>query len=55
MATPEPSLYSAVANDRLTWPCVLAVESVWTVESQRRAIFPIPGRGGMANDTSCEE
>ena len=22
MATPEPSLFSAVANDRSTWPCV---------------------------------
>ena len=23
MVTPEPSLYSAVANVRSTWPCVL--------------------------------
>ena len=23
MATPEPSLYSALSNDRSTWPCVL--------------------------------
>ena len=39
----------------MTWPYVWAVEPVWTVEGLKRAIFSIPGRGGMANDTSCEE